>query len=94
MMNRLCPHCGSAKFYEMRARRRFRCAAPSCRRDFSLTSNTALHARKMPIEKYETAMEAFKQGRSALEVSALIGCAYKTAWRLRHVFVQVVHGHP
>lgn len=42
----------------------------------------------MPLRKYWQAFTAFHQGARTIEVARLIGCNYKTAWRLRQVVMQ------
>lgn len=84
-MDRNCPKCGGTETYQL-SRPRLRCKA--CKHDFSATSRTALHGRKMPLEKYTLAFEAFRKGKTAIAVAALIGCDYKTAWRLRRVAIR------
>lgn len=83
---RACPNCGSEKSYKLKKRIVARCA--NCGKDFSLTSGTPLHSRKMPLEKYGIAFNAFREGKTAIQVARLIGCNYRTAWRLRRVFIQ------
>jgi len=41
----VCPRCGCLEFYDLKARRRFRCAA--CHHQFSATSGTIFAARKL-----------------------------------------------
>jgi hypothetical protein len=43
------PHCGSTEIYAYKTRRIFRCKA--CHKQFSVTSGTLFHSRKLPINQ-------------------------------------------
>lgn len=76
-----CPKCGSTDTYEIR-RRGFRCQ--HCTHDFSITSSTMLHGRKLGMAKY-LAMLALvldrHQYRSLLAFSNETRIGYKTVWQ-------------
>ena len=38
----ICPKCGSEKHYATKKLGRYRCAAPTCRKDFTVTVNTPM----------------------------------------------------
>jgi transposase-like protein len=86
--NIVCPRCESDRRYFLRSRNKFRCI--ECKREYSATSGTIIHSRKMPLEKYDIAFEAFRTGASTTDVARLIGCNYKAAWRLRHVAIRAI----
>jgi transposase-like protein len=85
-VTRPCPKCGGADSYKHKRRAKYTCKA--CTHQFSETSKTPLHSRKMPLEKYTIAFDAFRNGSTAVAVSKLIDCNYRTAWRLRRVAIQ------
>lgn len=85
-MQRPCPNCGSQEVYVRKARGGWICK--SCAHQFTATSRTILHHRKMPLEKYQTAFDMFRRGNTATAVAKALGCNYRTAWRLRKLAIQ------
>jgi transposase-like protein len=80
-----CPHCGGTEIYRYTSRPIFRCKA--CRRQFSVTSGTLFHSRKMPITQYLAAVAIFVnavKGVSALQLGRDLDVAYMTAFVLSH----------
>lgn len=80
-----CPHCGGTEIYTYKARRIFRCKA--CRKQFSVTSGTLFHSRKLPITHYLAAIAIFVnavKGVSALQLGRDLDVAYMTAFVLSH----------
>ena len=79
-----CPACGCRKAYVMR-RRRFRCSDVACVREFSVTSGTVFHSRKLSFKKLIMAiweeLTAVK-GLAALHLTRKLSVQYKTAWVL------------
>lgn len=93
-----CPHCKvsdgkHAKVYDLTIQRRtkhgrkptrlYKCSA--CRRQFSVTSGTALAHHKMPIKKMLCAISLVVNavsGIAPLRLRREIGCAYATAFVL------------
>lgn len=80
----VCPRCGALDPYAIR-RRKFRCRAVKCRIEFSVTSGTVFHARKLPFKSILMALweeiTAVK-GMAALHLGRKIGVQYKTAYVL------------
>ncbi|MFK2931907.1 IS1595 family transposase [Dyella agri] len=76
-----CPACGLFRKHYRRAKtRRWRCA--SCSREFSVTSGTPFHGRKLPFVDMIRLFAAFEngaKGQSLLEASRRVGCTPKTA---------------
>ena len=62
-----CPACGCLAVYEYRARQVFKCKA--CGRQFSVTSGTIFHSRKLSVRDHLLAIAIFVNG--AKGVSAL-----------------------
>jgi transposase-like protein len=80
-----CPHCGGTEIYVYATRRIFRCKA--CRKQFSVTSGTLFHSRKLPISQYLAAIAIFVnavKGVSALQLGRDLDVAYMTAFVLSH----------
>src|SRR4051794_9576567 len=81
----VCPHCGCLAVYHYRARRLFKCKA--CLKQFSVTSGTIFHSRKLPIRDMLVAIAIFvnaAKGVSALQLGRDIDVSYKTAYVLAH----------
>lgn len=89
-----CPRCGVfRKHYRRQARRRWRCT--ECSHEFSVTSGTAFHGRKLSYRQILEMLLIFEsgaKGRSLLDVSRLVGCTPKTAQvnfgKIREMLVQ------
>ncbi len=81
----VCPRCGGLKSYDVKGRRKFKCAG--CAHQFSVTSGTIFASRKMAFTDLCAAIvlcvNAVK-GLSALQLGRDIDCQYKTAWVLAH----------
>ena len=81
----VCPHCGSLDAYAYACRPLWRCKA--CRKQFSLTSGTMFHSRKLPVRSYLLAIAIFAngaKGHAALHLSRDLDVQYKTAFVLAH----------
>ena len=81
----VCPECGCCATYEYRARRLWKCKA--CGKQFSLTSGTIFHSRKLPVRDYLMAIAIFvngAKGMSALQLGRDLDVSYKTAFVLSH----------
>lgn len=76
-----CPSCNSAEVSYTKSRPRYRCK--QCHGDFSLTSGTMLHHRKMGLRSYLSLLSLLidrSQFRSLNQFSQSVGMDYKTAW--------------
>ena len=81
----VCPYCGSCAAYEFRTRRLFKCKG--CMKQFSVTSGTTFHSRKLAIRDYLMAIAIFAnaaKGISALQLGRDLDVSYKTAFVLAH----------
>ncbi|MEV4609441.1 transposase [Neorhizobium sp. LMR1-1-1.1] len=79
-----CPACGDLDPYCIR-RRRFRCSQGDCMKEFSVTSGTVFHSRKLPFKKLVMAIwedVTAVKGIAALHLTRKLGVEYKTAWVL------------
>jgi hypothetical protein len=81
----ICLACGCLDTYAYACRPLWRCKG--CGRQFSLTSGTLFHSRKMPVRSYLLAIAIFAngaKGHAALHLSRDLDCQYKTAFVLAH----------
>jgi ribosomal protein L37AE/L43A len=81
----VCPACGCLDAYAYTCRPLWRCKG--CGKQFSLTSGTLFHSRKMPVRSYLLAIAIFAngaKGHAALHLSRDLDCQYKTAFVLAH----------
>jgi len=79
-----CPHCGCMKVWHL-TRRRLKCGAKECRREFSVTSGTIFANRKLSFRQMLAVLALSvntAKGQSAIQISRQVGIAYKTAWVL------------
>src|SRR5580692_1365088 len=86
-----CPYCGCLGVYEYTARRIFKCKG--CGKQFSLTTTTILHGRKMAYRDLLMAIAIFVNGvngHAALHLSRELCCSYKTAFVLAHKLREVI----
>ena len=80
-----CHHCGGTEVYAFACRPIWRCKA--CHRQFSVTSGTLFHSRKLAIRDYLLAIAIFvngAKGHSALQLSRDLNVQYKTAFVMAH----------
>ena len=80
----ICPHCGGAD--------NISAPPPSkphhywhkdCRKHFTATTGTCLHATKKPLQDWIYAIYSVmtaRKGVSAMQLSKELGCQYRTAW--------------
>lgn len=86
-----CYTCGASEAAGQRFTRHrsrpglFTCG--SCRRQFTLTSGTAMHRTRLPLGQWLRAIwfvAASSKGISARKLSEMLGVTYKVAWHLGH----------
>ena len=83
----VCPKCGHQEAYTIKTRRKFKCKNAGCHHQFSPTSGTILHSRKMDYVDLLAAVALVvnsAKGKSALQLAREVGCNPKTAWVLAH----------
>lgn len=82
----VCPHCGGADniVKDLRPRHyRHR----DCRRRFTATTGTCMHATKKPLRDWLFAIYSVltaRKGVSAMQLSKELGCQHRTAWHMLH----------
>jgi transposase-like protein len=88
--DRLCPHCGDDKSWLIKATakrpQRYECAR--CRRQFTVTTKTALHSTKLPLWTWLLSMyliTSSSKGVASTVLAGLIGTTQPTAWKIGHV---------
>lgn len=83
--NPVCPTCGGVDHYNLKSRPVWKCKA--CSKQFSLTSGTIFHSRKLSLRDILGAIAIFTNGAkgySALQLSRDLGCDYKTCFVMLH----------
>ncbi len=81
----VCPECGCTEHYNLKSRPVWKCKG--CHKQFSLTSGTIFHSRKLSLRDILGAIAIFTNGAkgySALHLSRDLGCDYKAAFVLLH----------
>ena len=81
----VCPECGSVESYDLKGRPVWKCKA--CAKQFSITSGTIFHGRKLALRDILGAIAIFTNGAkgySALQLSRDLGVSYNCAFVLCH----------
>jgi transposase-like protein len=81
----VCPECEGMDHYDLKSRPVWKCKG--CKKQFSMTSGTVFHSRKMKLRDILGAVAIFTNGAkgySALQLSRDLGCDYKTGFVLLH----------
>ena len=81
----VCPRCGCTESYGIASRRKFKCQA--CHHQFSVTSGTIFHSRKLAFTDLLAAICILvnsAKGLSAIKLSRDLDVQYKTAFVLAH----------
>lgn len=90
----VCPHCGKRhRAFFLSSRKWWRCAKPDCRREFSVTSQTALAYHKLSFVDLLAALYLFVnhlKGISAITLSRELGISYKSAYVPLHKLREVL----
>jgi transposase-like protein len=83
----VCPKCGSVKHYVTKKIGVYRCAAATCRKDFTVMTGTVMERSHAKLTQWAMAFYMFaasKKGFSAHQLHRALGCEYNTAWFLHH----------
>ncbi|WP_299688514.1 IS1595 family transposase [uncultured Tateyamaria sp.] len=81
----ICPECGCVDHYDLKTRQVYKCKG--CGKQYSITSGTIFHGRKLQVRDILAAIAIFingAKGYSALQLSRDLGVDYKTAFVLLH----------
>lgn len=92
---RFCPHCGSLRTTAIAGRDvgkkarpgLYQCSELACRRQFTATTKTPLHATKLPLRTWLAGFWEQLQsdkGISSVRLAEKIGVSQTTAWRMGH----------
>ena len=92
---RICPACGFRESAALAGRDTgakarpglYQCSDGTCRHQFTVTSHTPLHATKLPLRIWLTAMWLILQsdkGISSIRLAEAVGVSQPTAWRIGH----------
>jgi transposase-like protein len=83
----VCPKCGSDKHYATKKLGRYRCAASTCRKDFTVMTGSVMERSHAKLTQWAVAFNmgaSSKKGFSAHQLHRELGCQYNTAWFLHH----------
>jgi transposase-like protein len=83
----ICPKCGSTKHYATKKAGVYRCAASTCRKDFTVMTGTVMERSHAKLTQWAAAFHlgaSSKKGFSAHQLHRELGCQYNTAWFLHH----------
>lgn len=81
----VCPECGCCDSYDLKTRQVYKCKA--CHKQYSITSGTIFHSRKLAVRDILAAIAVFingAKGYSALQLSRDLSVDYKTAFVMLH----------
>ncbi len=92
---RVCPLCGCAKSYLIKGAsvRPGLYECDDCKRQFTVTTRTALHSTKLRLWKWLQAMYFLvnsSKGVSSVFLAKWVGVSQKTAWRMGHAIRQMM----
>ena len=84
----ICPHCGGIEnIVPDKRERHYRHKDKDCRKRFTVTTGTCMHATKRPLQDWIYAIYSVltaRKGVSALQLSKELGVQYRTAWHMLH----------
>src|ERR1700722_6188995 len=83
----ICPKCKGDKFYATKKVGVYRCAAPACRKDFTVMTGTVMERSHAKLVDWAIAFHlaaSRKKGFSAHQLHRELGCQYNTAWFMFH----------
>ncbi|MEX0954813.1 MAG: IS1595 family transposase [Rhizobiaceae bacterium] len=81
----VCPECGCVESYDLKTRQVYKCKG--CSKQYSITSGTIFHSRKLAVRDILAAIAIFingAKGYSALQLSRDLSVDYKTAFVMLH----------
>ena len=82
-----CPHCGETKKISDPPSKPNTYWCGKCRKNFTVTTKTILHATKTPLQNWMVAIYSVmtaRKGVSAMQLSKELGVQYRTAWYMLH----------
>ncbi len=90
----VCPVCESKSYCRVQhgSVKTFQCNR--CHKQVTLTAGTIFHSTKLPLSRWFQALFFLTQTKtsiSTLELMRQLGICYRTAWRVKHKLMQVMH---
>jgi len=85
--NPVCPHCGGTHKISRPASKPNTYWCGDCRKQFTATTGTIMHATKTPLQNWIVAIYSVmtaRKGVSAMQLSKELGVQYRTAWYMLH----------
>ncbi len=82
-----CAHCGAMDKISQPSSKPHTCWCGHCRKQFTVTTDTILHATKTPLQNWIVAIYSVmtaRKGVSAMQLSKELGVQYRTAWYMLH----------
>ena len=89
-----CPACESKSYCRVQHGRVKTFQCNRCHKQVTLTAGTIFHSTKLPLSRWFQALYFLTQTKtsiSTLDLMRLIGVCYRTAWRVKHKLMQVMH---
>jgi transposase-like protein len=86
-----CPYCFSIEIWDRAKDLRLHCK--SCKKSFSVTTNTHLHNTRLPLKKWMFAFSIVsdaKKGLSAMQMQRNLNIMYPTAWAMYHKIREIM----
>ena len=83
----VCPHCGGMDNIRAEKNRAHYYWHKDCRKRFTVTTGTCMHATKRPLQDWIYAIYSVltaRKGVSAMQLSKELGVQYRTAWHMLH----------
>ncbi len=83
----VCAHCGGTGKISQPASKPHTYWCGQCRKHFTVTTGTILHATKTPLQNWLVALYSVmtaRKGISAMQLSKELGVQYRTAWYMLH----------
>ena len=89
----ICPKCKGDRFYATKKAGVYRCAAPTCRKDFTVMTGTVMERSHAKLIQWAAAFHlaaSSKKGFSAHQLHRELGCQYTTASFLHHRVIEAM----
>jgi transposase-like protein len=89
----VCPYCNHNKAYVIEGGKRYKCAAKTCYKKFSVTVGTFMEASNIPLTKWLAGIylvTSGKKGISSYQLGRQLGIAQKNSWFMMHRIREVL----
>ena len=95
----VCPHCRGKDVKRLKGKKcrdgLIQCKRRECRRQFTVTTKTPLHATKLSLRRWIMAMVTVlssSKGISSVVLARNLGVTQKTAWKIGHAIRELMAG--